>query len=218
MLDAITEHIKDKGTNIPQTQKHAKTVRPSTRGNQNLEAARCYKSRKNAVRTSSRGNQNFEAARCYKSRKNAVRASSRGNQNFEASRFYKTRKDKTIKAPTALTEDLTSVRTNPPKYKFHKVRIPTKHKGHKVRTTTYKGHKVQMPYTRKYKIPKTSGYGHVSYKTRNPPESKDPTPKAICCKEIQKNRLLPHRTKHTPYGPHNIPHMVLCTKQGPDNA
>ena len=27
-----------------------------------------------------------------------------------------------------------------------------------------------------------------------------------------------HSHKHTPYGPYNLPHMVLCTKQGPDNA
>ena len=24
--------------------------------------------------------------------------------------------------------------------------------------------------------------------------------------------------RHTPYGPYNLPHMVLCTKQGHDNA
>ena len=50
---------------------HSKTVRPASRGNQNFEAARCYKSRKiKAVRTSSRGNQNFKAAQCFRIRLN----------------------------------------------------------------------------------------------------------------------------------------------------
>ena len=27
-----------------------------------------------------------------------------------------------------------------------------------------------------------------------------------------------HTPKHTPYGPYNLPHMVLSTKQGPEHA
>ena len=147
----------------------SKTVRPSSRGNQNFEAARCYKSRKNAVRRSSRSNQNFEAATGYKSRKNAVRHSSRSNQNFEAARFYKARKDKIGTVKATLTLGKTNPTWTPSKYKYHKARLTTK-----------------------YKV-------------------------STNCKVIRKGRL-PHRKKHTPYGPYNIPHMVLCTKQGPDNA
>ena len=48
-------------------------------------------------------------------------------------------------------------------------------------------------------------------------KSENSTQEALCCKNIRKGSL-PLRNKHTPYGPYNIPHMVLCTKQGPDNA
>ena len=103
------------------------------------------------VRTSSRGNQNFEAARCYKSRKNAVRASSRGNQKLEAARYNKSRKDGNAKNPANLTA--------------------------------------------------------VNTKLTNPP---------LQCKDARRGRPS-QQNKHTPYGPHNLPHMVLCTKKGPDN-
>ena len=205
------------------------------------------------VRPSSRGNRNFEVARCYKSRKNAVQPSSRGNQNFEAARYYKARKsgDEAAKTPT----NLTAVKTNPPKYKLHKVRIPTnykghkvriptkykghkvqtptKHKGHKVRTPTmYKGQKVQMPHTRKYKFHKISCPRRMTCrrnydKAEHPAhrvtcrlkggKSEHPAHKAIYCRNLRKGNPL-YQNKRTPYGPYNLPHMVLCTKQGPDNA
>ena len=147
-----------------------KTVRPSSRGNQNIEAARCYKSRKNAVRPSSRSNQNFEAARCYKTRKDGNGAT---------------------RIPTNLTAvkpNLTAVKTNPLKYKFHKVQTPTKYKGHKVQTPTkHKGHKVRMPFTRKYKFHKVqiSCFRHVTCRMRKTTmHNNDSAYKAICCKDI----------------------------------
>ena len=95
------------------------------------------------VRSSSRGNQNFEAARCYKARKNAVQRSSRSNQNFEAARCYKTRKANIgiVKGPTP--------NTKPSHPKRMPSRTPTKHIGDKEQISTQpKGHKVQIPCTR----------------------------------------------------------------------
>ena len=121
----------------------------------------------------------------------AVRPSSRGNQNFEAARCYKARKDRSesdkiptnlTRAPTNLTAvktNLTAVKTNLTAVKTNPMRTPRiEHRDNKSE--------------------------HIG-------------PKAIRCKEVREDRL-PQRNKHTPYRPHNIPHMVLCTKQGPDNA
>ena len=150
-----------------------------------------------AVRSSSRGNQNFEAARCYKSRKHAVRLTLRTHQNFEATTHPKTRKNGSgiDKALTAVKSNLTPVKTNLTAVKSNLTKTPTKYKFHNERTPVeYKDHKVQKPYALKYKI----------YKVQS---------KEDCCRNG-----LPQRNTHTPYGPYNIPHMVLCTKQGPDNA
>ena len=110
---------------------------------------------------------------------------------------------------TAVKTNLTAVKPNwswaPTKYKFLKVRTSETHKGHK-------GHKVQIPAKYKVQMP---CHRHVTYRMRNSTKHKDgkSEPPGICCKG-----RLPHRNKHTPYGPYNIHHMVLCTKQGPDNA
>ena len=160
--------------------KQVKTVRPSSRGNQIGEAARCYKTRKNAVQSSSRGNQNLEAARCNKSRKND---------------------NKEVKDPT----NLTAVKTNLTAVKTNLTSVKTTF------TTKYKFNKaiVTLPRLR-----------HVAWRTRrqtihNNSDSLNLAP--LHCNEIRQGRL-PHLNKHTPYGPCNLPHMVLCTKQGPDNA
>ena len=190
------------------------------------------KNQPKAVRTSSRGNQNFEAAGCCKTRKigsEAVKTLTAVKPNL-----------------TAVKTNLTAVKTNltrtPTKYKFHKARTPTKYKGHKVRPSTsykghkvqipakYKGHKVQIPHTRKYKFHKEqiSCFHPVTYSPRTASKHKAPKyPKAnksdstaheiTYCKELSKGSM-PHQNKHTPYGPHNLPNMVLCTKKGPDNA
>ena len=229
-IPAVQHHRTSKHRNkIKIKTGQSKTVRPSSRGNQNFEAATYFKYRKYAVRPSSRGNQNFEAARCYKSRKNTARPSSRSNQNLEAARCYKSRKDKTgsDKAPTLDTKltvvktNLTSDEANParttPIYKYHKVRIPTKYKGHKVRIITMpRGRKVQILFTRKYKLLKAI----IPHRRTNLAKHNNPRPLALVPlhrKAIQKGRLS-HWNRHTPYGPYNLPHMVLCTKQGPDNA
>ena len=113
--------------------------------------------------------------------------------------------------------------TSPAKYKFHKVQISClRHVTCKVRIPTkYKFHKVQIscscrvtPPT-KYK-PQVSCFSYVPAPRIAKPHS---TVRAsLYCKiNIQKARLA-YRNKHTPYGPYNLPHMVLCTKQGPDNA
>ena len=207
---------------------------PRTR--QNINKTKLIGNQSKTVRPSSRGNQNFEAARCYKSRKNAVRPSSRSNQNFEAARCHKTRKDGPVKVPTPvkiLIANKANLTRTPTKYKFHKVRIPSKYEGHKVRIPTkYKGHKVRMPTKYKgHKVQIPAKYkGH---KVRMPTKYKlhkiqIPCPRHVNIvessahiptryRDIRKDRL-PHRNKLTPYGPYNIPHMVLCTKQGPDNA
>ena len=150
----------------------------------------------------------------------------RDSQYFEAARCNKTRKNgnETAKIPTNLTAvktNLTAAKTNltdeSTKYKFHKVRIPPKYKGHKVQTQTrHKGHKVQI---RKYK-PHLSCFHRVTRRTRIPANHKDDKsdstpPRIMYCRT---KGMLPRRNKHTPYGPHNLPHMVLCTKKGPDNA
>ena len=192
------------------------------------------KYRAEAVRPSSRGNQNFEAARCYKSRKNAVRISLRTHQNFEAATSYKTRIARLDNAKiltavktnlTAVKPILTDVKTNltgeSTKYKFHIVRIPPKYKGHKVQTpTTHKGQTLRMQSPRKYKLHKVQ-VSHVHRVTQrtsakrknNKPDSTTPELKYSKDKEVP-----PQRKKQTPYGPYNLPHMVLCTKKGPDNA
>ena len=113
--------------------------------------------------------------------------------------------------------------TSPGKYKFHKVQISClRHVTCKVRIPTkYKFHKVQiscgcsMTSPTKYK-PQVSCFSYVPAPRIAKPHS---TVRAsLYCKiNIQKARLA-YRNKHTPYGPYNLPHMVLCTKQGPDNA
>ena len=155
------------------------------------------------------------------------------HQNFEAARCYKTRKENITAAYTNLTAVKTTradVKSNR-MFKFHKVRIPTEYKGHKVQIhkvqipTKYKGHKVQMPSTRKYKFHKVQ-ITCVRRVTSNPKvldlQYKDNPEATVHAKPHYKTKAhesrMPHQNKHTSYGPYNIPHMVLGTKQGPDNA
>ena len=84
-----------------------------------------------------------------------------------------------------------------PKYKFHKV------------------HKVQISCSRhvtpKYKLHKMPvSCGCYVTPTASPPRT---------LLQYVGNEMEPaYRNKYTPYGPYNLPHMVLCTKKGPDNA
>ena len=118
LLNTNTADAKEENGNIKRktTEPTGKTVRPSSRGNQNFEAARCFKSRirKNAIKSKRNGNKTKNkyssieykildktpAAQHQRKRHNnnitklktkqskAVRTSSRGNQNFEAARCY----------------------------------------------------------------------------------------------------------------------------------
>ena len=77
--------------------------------------------------------------------------------------------------------------------------IPPKHKP--CSPTKYKFHKVQISCRR-----------HVRRDTASPTTSRT----LLHC--VKRKMEPAYRNKHTPYGPYNLPHMVLCTKQGPDNA
>ena len=107
----------------------------------------------------------------------------------------------------------------------HKVQPPTQYKGHKVQIPTKpKGHKVQMTDIRKHKLRKvqTPCIHHVIGKERPPTKHKGSCGKKDKTTQTIHRKTKPdgqtQRNKHTPYGPYNLPHMVLSTKQGPDNA
>ena len=126
-----------------------------------------------------------------------------------------------------------------PKYKFHKGHKVQRHATPKYKS--HKGHKVQRHTTPKYKFQQvhkvqTSCSHHVTpkyrfHKVQTPCRSRGIPPHKHNDKGAASppstRTLLSHgsnglgpayRNNHTPYGPYNLPHMVLCTKKGPDNA
>ena len=110
-----------------------------------------------------------------------------------------------------------SSRDTPTKYKGHKVQIPlTKYKFHKVQISC--GRRVTPPT--KYK-PQIRCFRHMAnprkYKLK-PTATTTRTPFHYKVNRDIKRAKIVQQNKHTQYGPHNLPHMVLSTKQGPDNA
>ena len=195
-----TKHIKNRGKNRKQTLYQAKAVRPSLRTHQNFEAATRYKSRiiRNEVRTfRTLSNTNMTAVKtnltAVKNRvKPAENVRLKDSNNMDSPQKAR---DKHVGRRRGVTKYIQStfskIRIGVTKY-IQSTSSKIRSRVTKYKQSTFSKVRIRLSY-KKIQIPRNAN-------------ARMPTPNKL------HNLCTPRATTY------NLPHMVLGTKKGPDNA